>query len=100
LFIFRKAIIKAVLNLEAARKIRDRAAYSFVYDIALYWYVYTGNMPTLSRADESSETRVPRQALFEPFIEAIAPGSGKSTIRATVEVFKAMVDAQPGIISE
>jgi len=99
LFIFRKSIIKVVFTLEAAKKIGDSPAYNFVYNMALCWYAYTGNIPTLSRADESSDTRVPRQALFEPFIEAIAPEIGKSTIRATVEAFKAILKAQPGTTS-
>jgi hypothetical protein len=99
LFIIRKSIIKADLTLAAARKIRDASANKFVYEIALYWYLYTSNTPTLSRADESSETKVPRQALFEPFVEAIAPGIGKSTIRTSVELFKAMLNAQAGITS-
>jgi hypothetical protein len=93
LSVFRITVMNVVDDLAEAKRIRDPAAYKFVSYMVSYWYGYTGIMPTLSRY---TGTKRPRRAIFQPFIEEVAPGISISTIRAAVEFCKALLEAQPG----
>jgi hypothetical protein len=93
LSVFRFAVMNFADDLDLTKRIGDSSAYKFVSLMAVYWYGYTGTMPTLSR---DTTTKTPRRAKFEPFIEEVAPGISKSTIRAAVEFCKVLLKAQPG----
>ena len=93
LSMFRSRIMEIINNLKSAKNIGDPSAYKFVSDMAIYWYGYTGTVPTLSR---DSGTKVPRKARFKPFIEEIAPGIGESTVRAAVEFCKGIMKLKRG----
>jgi hypothetical protein len=93
LSIFRAIITNVLEDLTEAKRIGDPSAYKFVSRMVIYWYAYTGTIPTLSR---DTATKTARRAIFEPFIEEVAPGISKSTIRAAVEFCKELLEAESG----